>query len=882
MEPSNVTSISKENYQNDKFKEPAAKRQKIQHLETALDILRNMTPKYPRETDGPPSPHEISFKTALKEKNYNAVILRLNYIDKKYLTFLLYYSVKDNQLLPRIISNNYIKQNPLIFNNSLEELDLTYQNAIKDLLNKELNRTNPTSIPESIQGKGIEPSTKQKDDFLTTEMKKPIDFHLMLSLENGLGVHLSILANSCEYFNNDSFRKMNEGRSGNIDLQDYNPEIIKAVVDFCYGKEIQLPEELDVLYLFIRELMRASDFFVIPTLKNKIVDIIIEKNCLKDLKEMEDFSEIFQILLSTFLEKGIKDKDLNLFNQALGLAKEKKIDWRTDPNCRKCILEALKIPELHDTLIRSRGFYEFDVEKNFRINSGLLNACRRNNNQYYSRDIVDIKKKFLLEFLAFLHGDFLPENEDRIKPYYRLAEGLGISFLVFPEFYSPKKGNNLDMLLRLDVVYHLTISTWMDLTELALDCDTVMRQIIQFEHEVKISKEVENRLDYKRKILEQIKDSKNIEWFKKLLRSPHLDSILTSPGAMQLFQETLKDPIFKEAIVKNKNDLTDTEKDMHMRRFVATNRYPKLGATLEQFNYPSSHSYPIILETLIKYSCGEKSLPKPLEPNFLNDLFKTSEEFEIPFLKEDYIELIKNQSQIFAHLDIIPTFLKSFHEPKVATAVCVHILNILNESYFFDSNPQLLERNELWAALEKVLKEYGGIVDTYLPTNGRKISDNFIEALCNLCPNLKTLNLGECDDISLSAIETLQKKLSSLENLTLGKVKGCDNPDKRKQLIELLTQFRKLQTLNLGFFYAFEDKEMTIFDKLNVSDLRIRIRSLEKRKPIEILAKLKNLTKLFIYLGKGKTIPPKKLKDKGIDITLMIGKPKIKNGIEIA
>ncbi len=65
-------------------------------------------------------------------------------------------------------------------------------------------------------------------------------------------------------------------------------------------------------------------------------------------------------------------------------------------------------------------------------------------------DLSHVKMNAIVEFVAFLYGDHLPESKDRIRPYYNLCQQLGVSISMLPKYYHPKTTDHLKGLISVD------------------------------------------------------------------------------------------------------------------------------------------------------------------------------------------------------------------------------------------------------------------------------------------------------------------------------------------------------------------------------------------------------------------------------------------------
>ncbi len=357
----------------------------------------------------------------------------------------------------------------------------------------------------------------------------------------------------------------------------------------------------------------------------------------------------------------------------------------------------------------------------------------------------------------------------------------------------------------------------------------------------------------------------------KFVKTPRFESFLLLTEARKLIQEIRDAATSNDA--KAKPNQLENEKEMDANLIILKQRLPKLAVFLER----EKDLDPQILETLKKYGYDEIFLPHPIMPNFLLKLFEAAEKAEIPKLKADYMELIKKtQKPAFAELKEISEFLRRFNEPNAAFAGCAYILNFFGRSYYFDSNKELFEKSKTAESIEETFKTYGKFVETYSPSGDsvKGITDNFIAFLCDNCPNLKTLNLKNCTEITPRGLATLKEK-KSIENLALGKLKVYKN--KNRELIQLLKTFPNLKKLDLLSFYPFERTEITDFKDLKVEDLTIKVRFLQNGDDLIFFMDNTTLKKLDIFALKVgiSTCSVKKLVEARINTTLHKGKESI-------
>lgn len=657
---------------------------------------------------------------------------------------------------------------------------------------------------------------------------------LLLDGNQTLGVNHSILAASSDYFKQRTrLDQFNLKDKNEINFTDYDPTILSSVVDFCYGKDLLSDTEVEDYYIYLEEMFKAAEYFVIPNLKTKILDYIVEKKCAGEFFANQEKLILF---LPALLEYAIQKRESDLFNFSLRLVRNLEIQWADIPNCKELLIRSLKIAELQNMEL---NFVTNEKQLNtVYVNSEILTLMRGLSQSFNFKTSVYLgcleNVNTVHEFLAFLYGDSLSKTYDK-ETFYRLAEVIGVSLLSLPEF-SPKDPSNLKIL----ITYLSRTKNYQTLAKLAFDWNLI-DSMVQIQPEIGM------------KLLQEIERSPNVDWLEKFLTSSHVKEFLSSSEAKKILNMIIR-------TLENREDLN---------RIYLRHVFPKLVDFLAQGDTKnSSHISDQVIKTLIKFTQGENYLPSPIPYQFLLDLFQVAEQFEIP-LMSDYIQLMMNHPKVFTDLKEASALISRFPQADMVIAACSQVLNGLSELTFDNPNPETLHQRPDYIFIENFLREHGKSIKAYNPSvfAETKIGDRFIEEISSFCPNLKVLNLSQCNGVTPLGIKYLVQKLS-LKNLALGKMQGCGKNEKI-DLLNSLKTYRKLTTLNLTNWHVFTDIEMEqMLKDLNVVDLTVQVSSLTNQKYIAFFGKNKKLKKLDIISQQG-SCKTTQLEKKGIKVIII-------------
>ncbi len=483
-----------------------------------------------------------------------------------------------------------------------------------------------------------------------------------------LKANQAILAASIDYFNPNLNPNIPKDRE-EINLNGSNFEINKALVQFCYGIDFQLPVNVGEIFNYLINLYAVADHLSITRLKQKILYLILERNWTNDFFKTANLLHYLPCLL----EIAVQEKDRTLFDFSLRLAREHKIDWCRLPKCCAPIVKSLEIPEFHDVSILFMGSFftgkQYADEVACKINQEILTSWRKPSISFSQDKSIHLghirDKNSILEFFSFLCGDSLPENREA-HTYYGIALKLGISPLILPEFYSLKNPANLKWL------FARTHLDRKDYANLAFE-DELMDEMLNID------------LGIADVLLSQILESKNVDWLKKFLKSSYFIKLISLQNIKDQLMQIEKD--FDLHLLKR----WDLSGSIQWNKIILQIRSPKLDFFLKQGNPSDTYSAEII-KTLITFSIGEFYFPMPVTENFLLDLFEASDYFEIP-LKSKYLEYIQNQPKVFAADHETLAFLAKF--PEATDAVRTYLSNSLSEAISVGNDDEANYKKEL-------------------------------------------------------------------------------------------------------------------------------------------------------------------------------------------